>query len=384
MAFLMFSLALLFAFVAFIWLKNQNARILEGKSSSDKSRKVSKKEETKGAPAGDRINPKKSFLIVTASHDTKITLRKGSSIVKKATNGALNVHLTEGDYKIEILYPSGFKATKDIHIQNSEPIEYHINSGILKLNYTGKPNRVACELKLVSSKHSFSGKFRKMIEKGETTFVLPEGNYEVELQANGNYIPFKTTVDVRAKNESVVNAEVLQPGVLDFYSQRGAKVFLDNRLIGEIGSLKPIKVLPGRHIVRILFPSGFDYRESIDVKNGGRTTIRLDVEKVKFRMLNGPKVARLDISLNGRRSSGKLRVELPLNKTLVLTLPTGNYTYSIEGSGFHPVKRVINLKSGHPLTIEEKLQPSRRSQGNRGRRHYPRKSQNGNRKKNQR
>ncbi len=379
MAFFIFSLAILFAVVVSVWLKNQHARLLEGKKVEGKEKKgkdgLPPAERTSGTASG------KAFLVVAASQDTRITLKQGGSTIKRSSNGTLNIHLSPGTYQIEILYPSGFKAVKEVEVKGKETIEYHINSGILKLNYGGKPNRVACELRLVASKDGFEGKFRKMVDKGETTFILPEGRYEVELSANGNYIPFKTTVDVRSKSETVVKGEVFQPGTLDFHTQNGARVFLDNRSIGEIGSIKPIKVDPGRHIVRILFPSGFDYRESIDVRSGGRTTVRIDVEKVKFRMKEGPKVGKLDISLNSKRSSGKLRVELPLNRTLVLTLPTGNYTYVIDGNGFHPVKGVFNLKTGHPLTIEEKLQQSRRSKNGRSRRYKPRKSHNGTYKK---
>ncbi len=372
MAFFIFSLSLLFAFAAFIWLKNQHMKILEGKTSVTRATEApvetSSKNETQKKPAPVKSTGK-AFLVVAASHDTRVTLKKGDSVVRRSTNGALNLHIESGKYSVEILYPSGFKAVKEFSVTGNDTIEYHLNSGILKVNYEGKPSRAACELKLVSSKHSFSGKFRKMIDRGENIFILPEGHYEVEVSANGNYIPFKTVVDVKPKSETMLKAAVLQPGTLDFSTQNGAKVFVDNRAIGETGSLKPMKVDPGRHIVRIIFPSGFDYRESVDVRSGGRTTVRVDMEKARFRMTNGPQTARLDLSLNGRRSGGKLRVELPLNKTLVLTLPTGNYTYVIDGNGFHPVKGVFNLRTGHPVTIEEKLQPSRRSRNGRQRRY---------------
>ncbi len=368
MAYFIFSVALLFAFIAFVWLRNQHLKILEGKPVSTGAKKApetraeSRKTESKQASA-------EAFLVVAASHDTKVTLKKDGQTVKRSTNGSLSLHIKEGNYTIEILYPSSFKAVREISVKGGETYEFHVNSGILKVNYEGKPSRVACELKLLSSKHSFTGKFRKMIDRGENIFVLPEGRYEIELTANGNYIPFKTTVDVKPKNETVVSAAVLQPGTLDFSTQNGARIFVDNKAIGEMGSIKPIKVDPGRHIVRILFPSGFDYRESVEIKSGSRTTVRVDVEKVKFRMLAGPQVARLDLSLNGKRSGGKLRVELPLNRTLVLTLPTGNYTYTIDGAGYHQVKGVFNLKTGKPLTIEEKLRQSRKSRNNRQRRY---------------
>jgi len=339
-------LSIIVAFAVFVWLRHQHSKLLKGGNASKESQWLTER------------SKHKSLLTIVSSKNVEIIIKSLDGNVIHRQRGHITTKLPHGKYEINLNFPSGFKGKTVLEL--NEPKQLSFLAGLLRLTYLGKPSRANVRIELMDNPYGLKGKIERFIDKGTTEFALPTGTYRLELKSNGNYIPFSNTIEIKEGTISEIAAALQSPGYLEVQTSDSAKLYIDNQLFGEVGKVKGVRLAPGRHSVKILYPNGFEAKQSVEIKDANRTYLRIEMGKAVFKLSkNGAPNAKLELFLSSKTLTGRYKGEVNRDRPLSLDLPSGYYQFNASWPGHLSHKGSFTLRPNRSMEVELRLRPRR-------------------------
>ena len=193
-----------------------------------------------------------------------------------------------------------------------------------------------------------------LIGRGDTTRVLPAGQYTLRVSAAG-FQDFQQTVNIQ--NGQTTRANVtLQPiqqvnGNLQIIAPAGSNVSIDGVLIAR-GNTN--RVLPaGQYTVRVTLNGFQDFQQVVNVQAGQITTVQANLQPIAN---DGTLVVRSNVAgarvfINGNEvgvinSSGSLTVQ---------GLPIGSHELVLIAPGFRASVQTFSINGGQTTTVTSNL-----------------------------
>ena len=192
-----------------------------------------------------------------------------------------------------------------------------------------------------------------LIGRGDTSRVLPAGQYTLRVSAAG-YQDFQQTVNIQNGQTTRVNASLQQQqvnGTLQVFAPEGASVSIDGVLIGRGNTSRVVPA--GQYTVRVTLNGFQDFQQVVNIQAGQTTTVQANLQQIarEGTLIVRSNIAGARVFINGNEvgtinSNGNLTVQgLPIGShELVLIAP--NYRASVQ---------TFSINGGQTTTVTANL-----------------------------
>ncbi|HLH28316.1 MAG TPA: PEGA domain-containing protein, partial [Acidimicrobiales bacterium] len=188
-----------------------------------------------------------------------------------------------------------------------------------------------------------------------STLKLPRGTYKFIVELPG-FKPIESTVEItRSQAFTVALERAPRPAILDVragsdQSALGGTIVVDGTTVGTLPN--QVEVAAGNHLVEVKKPGFNDDRESVQVAEGERRTlvVNLVAQSKPGDIIVMSDVPNADVWVDGSR-----RDTAP---ALIKDLPEGPHTVEVRKEGLAPWKQVVNVIGGQQAKVTAQLQPA--------------------------
>lgn len=192
-----------------------------------------------------------------------------------------------------------------------------------------------------------------LIGRGDTTRVLPAGQYTLRVSAAG-YQDFQQTITIQNGQTLRVNVSLQQQqvnGTLQVFAPEGSSVTLDGVLIGRGDTSRVVPA--GQYTVRVTLNGFQDFQQVVNIGNGQTVNVQVNLQPIarEGTLVVRSNIAGARVFINGNEvgvinSNGSLTVQgLPIGShELVLIAP--NYRASVQ---------TFSINGGQATTVTANL-----------------------------
>ena len=192
-----------------------------------------------------------------------------------------------------------------------------------------------------------------LIGRGDTTRVLPAGQYTLRVSAAG-YQDFQQTVNIQNGQTTRVNASLQQQqvnGTLQVFAPEGASVSIDGVLIGRGNTSRVVPA--GQYTVRVTLNGFQDFQQVVNIQAGQTTTVQANLQQIarEGTLIVRSNIAGARVFINGNEvgtinSNGNLTVQ---------GLPIGSHELVLIAPGYRASVQTFSINGGQTTTVTANL-----------------------------